>query len=371
MRGTTGGGVSPRPDSDDAARFNGKTSVTSASTGTVTAVLDDSDRKSGASSSSATKSAPAPRREKLSASGRVTRVTEDLFPPGREVRAGKRRRRLAVLVTAGAVVVVTVGAWSLTSRSSTTAGATPAATVANSARTTVAAGTANLALTMRVHVPGSGAMVATGSGAVDLPANASRVAFTFRGRGALSGVQLREVFVGDTIYLSIPQLSSAVAGKPWISQPLTPRALVAPRNSDPGTLLGMLAATGNRVTPLGASTIDGSAVRGYRVTVAPSGLPSGLRGSGLSAGVTRATEEAAGTGADVVTVYVDDHTGMVRSMVADIDLTLGSHPVVAVVTEDLTGYGAPTAVTPPAAAQVLTLSQFRAAVQGATPTVST
>jgi len=224
-----------------------------------------------------------------------------------------------------------------------------------------------------MHIRGAGStpISATGTGAVDLDTDTGRAAFTFQGPGALAGEQLKEVFVGDTIYLSLPQLAGLVPGKPWISQPLTPAALIAPRNSDPDALLAMLGASGNQVVSLGASDIDGTAVDGYRVTVRPAGLEARLAMAGLPAGITAAAEHAAGTSSDAVTVYVADGTGQVRRLVTNVDLSLGSHPVVAAVTEDFGSYGTPAAVSPPPAGQVQTLSQFQSAVQGAAPKVTT
>ena len=133
----------------------------------------------------------------------------------------------------------------------------------------------------------------------------------------------------------------------------------------------MLGASGNQVVALGASQIGGTAVEGYRVTVRPAGLAARLSEAGLPAGITAAAEQAAGTTTDAVTVYVADSTGQVRRLVTDEDLSLGSHPLVAVVTEDLGGYGTPVAVSPPPGPQVQTLSQFQGAVQGTTPKVTT
>ena len=278
---------------------------------------------------------------------------------------------MVVLATVGAVAVAAVAAWSLGGRSSSGTDDTPANAVVSSVRTTVAKGTAALSLTMQIRGAGSTPINATGSGAVDLDTDTGRAVFTFTGPGALAGDQLKEVFVGDTIYLSLPQLSGLVQGKPWISQPLTPTALIAPRNSDPDALVAMLGASGNQVVSLGASDIGGTAVDGYRVTVRPAGLQARLSKAGLPAGITAAAEHAAGTSSDTVTVYVADGTGQVRRLVADVDLSLGSHPVVAVVTEDLSDYGTPAAISSPPAGQVQTLSQFHSAVQGAGPKVTT
>ncbi|MGB7053121.1 MAG: hypothetical protein WBG41_16270, partial [Acidimicrobiales bacterium] len=276
-----------------------------------------------------------------------------------------------IVVLAVAVVAAAAAVWGLSGRSSSGTNDTAAAAVVSSVRATVAKGTAALSLTMQIRGAGSTPINASGTGAVDLDTNTGRAVFTFQGPGALAGDQLKEVFVGDTIYLSLPQLAGLVPGKPWISQPLSPTALIAPRNSDPAALLAMLGASGNQVVSLGTTDIDGTAVDGYRVTVPPAGLQARLSKAGLPAGITAAAEQAAGTSSDSVTVYVANGTGQVRGLVTDVDLSLGSHPVVAVVTEDLGDYGTAAAVSPPPAGQVQTLSQFQAAVQATAPKVTT
>jgi hypothetical protein len=295
--------------------------------------------------------------------------TADLFPPRLANRA-RRGRRLALAITTVAVVAAVLGVWSVAGRSTSSAGAASTA-VTGAVRTTVAAHSAQLAVTMRVRIPGSGVVDATGNGAVDLRTDASRVAFTFRGPGALAGQHLAEVFVGNTIFLSLPKLDGAVAGKPWVSQSLAPGAVIAPGNSDPVAALGMLGSPQNRVVPVGVSTIDGSAVHGYQVTVSPGSLRAGLAHAGLPTGLRKAAEQAVGARPDVITVDVNDTTGTVRRLVTDVALSLGSHPVVAAVTEDFGGYGTRVAVTPPPPGQVLTLTQLQAAVKSTTSTLST
>jgi hypothetical protein len=368
MSGASDGGTFRRLGGDDPAKLNGSATVMGPPSSTGTLVVEGPRTDESLSPPATPKETPARR----SGSAHVRSVpTADLFPPGLKPR---RRGRMVALVTLGVVAVAAVAAvaaWALTGSSSSVNGGTSANAVVSSVRTTVAKGTAALSLTMQVRSAGSTPMIATGSGAVDLGTDASRVLFTFHGPGPLAGEQLKEVFVGDTIYLSLPQLAGLVAGKPWISQSLTPTALIAPRNSDPDALLAMLGAGGNQVVPLGPSHIGGTVVEGYRVTIRPAGLQARLSTAGLPAGITGAAEHAAGTTTDAVTVYIADGTGQVRRLVTDEDLSLGSHPVVAVVTEDLGGYGTSVAVSPPPAAQVQTLSQFQAAAQGAAPKVTT
>ncbi len=369
MPGTFDDGGPEPSGGDDPARLNGSVAGVRApsSAGTGTLVADDPrpEEPSSEAAPAGTKGARAHRRGQVYV---PSSPTADLFPPGLKPR--RRAWRFVVLATVGVAALVAVATWSLSSSPSSSAGSAPATAVVSSVRTTAAKGTAALTLTMQVRGAGSTPVQATGSGAVDLGTDASRVLFTFQSPGALAGDQLKEVFVGDTIYLSLPQLATVVPGKPWISQALTPAALIAPRNSDPGALLAMLGASGNQVVPLGASRIDGTAVHGYEVTVLPAGLRARLARAGLPAGITRAAEDAAGTTTDAITVYVSDGTGQVRRLVTDVDLSLGSHPVVAVVTEDLGAYGTHVSVTPPSAAQVQTLGQYRAAVQGMGPKVS-
>jgi hypothetical protein len=369
VSGATGGGPPAHADDDDATHLNGHAPAGGGRSGTALLTPDDPPAEEDRVDDPSEGAPPVPTRSRRPP---PAGPTEDLFPPGWEARQRRdgRRRRLVVLATAGVAALAAIGTWSVVGRASSPAVAVPATAVMSSVHTTVATGSANLSLTMRVRVPGSGEVDASGTGAVDLHSNEGRLLFTFGGSGPLAGAQLKEVFVGDTIYFSLPQLATLVPGKPWISQPLTSGALITPRNSDPGALLAMLGADGNHVVPLGASTVDGTAVHGYRVTVSPAGLRAKLSQAGLPSGIAGAAAAVAGTAPDVVTVYVADGTGQVRRIAADIDLSLGSNPVVASVTEDLSDYGKPIAVSPPPAAQVITLSQYLSAVQGASPAVS-
>jgi hypothetical protein len=376
MRGTPGAGAS-RPDDGDAARLNGASVRTDGSLdggGVLVEARPDTGTNSSNGDGERARttsvwSGPPPRHRRG-----VPRTslgpTADLFPPGLANRPRRGRRVVLAITIAVAVVAASLGVWSMVGRSTPAAGAASTA-VTNAVRTTVASHTAQLAVTMRVRIPGSGVADATGSGVVDVTTDASQIVLTFRDPGALAGQRLQEVFAGNNSYLSIPQLDGVVAGKPWVKQSLAPGAVIAPGNSDPVAALGMLASPANRVDPLGASTIDGSPVHAYLVTVSAASLRSGLAGAGLPTGLTRAAEEAVGTRPDVVTVDVNDATRTVSRLVTDVDLSLGTHPVVAAVTEDFHGYGLRVAIAPPPAGQVISLPQLQAAVKSTTSTLST
>jgi hypothetical protein len=299
------------------------------------------------------------------AARRMAGPTEDFFPPGLTARRWTRGRIVAV-VLAGIVVVAGGVAWAV----SRSGGPTPTQAVVTAVQRTVAQGPAELSATMVIGSPGAAPTTASGHGVLDVGHGASRLIYTF-GPGALAGERLQEVFVGQTVYLSLPQLADLVPGKPWIAQPLSPGAIIAPRNADLAATLGMLGAAGNRVVDLGATHIDGADTHAYSVTVQPGTVAASSGRADLPGPLVRAASASVGTTPDVVTVYVDDASGSIRRVAADVDLTVGTHPTVARMAVDLRPAGHPTPVTAPPSSAVQTLAQLQAAVAGQSPTLST
>jgi hypothetical protein len=193
------------------------------------------------------------------------------------------------------------------------------------------------------------------------------------GTSGLSGEQLRMVFVGGTLYLSFPQIPAPQAGKPWVSESLASAGPIFPGNSDPAAVLGMLGSEGNHVVDLGPTTVDGTAVTAYRVTVTLAALRAEMSRTNLPAGLARTAEGALGTSSTVVTAYVDGANGSLRRVAADLHLTVGKKTLAASITEDFTHYGAPVSITAPPAGEVVPLGppQPQASAQTTPAQVST
>jgi hypothetical protein len=90
-----------------------------------------------------------------------------------------------------------------------------------------------------------------------------------------SAVDVTEIFLGDTIYLKMPQMSAELGGKTWVKFDLSSMgslgsALVSMVNSaksiDPSQQLQMLLASGN-LHKVGTETVDGVQAAHYAGTV--------------------------------------------------------------------------------------------------------
>ncbi|MGH3415481.1 MAG: hypothetical protein ACRDSS_03340, partial [Actinocrinis sp.] len=93
----------------------------------------------------------------------------------------------------------------------------------------------------------------------------------------MSGVDISEIFVGDTIYMKVPQLASELGGKAWAKIDLsgmgslgsTFQSLIdSAKNTDPTQQLQPLLASGD-VKKIGTETVDGVSADHYSGTVDP------------------------------------------------------------------------------------------------------
>ncbi len=107
------------------------------------------------------------------------------------------------------------------------------------------------------------------------------------------------VFVGDTLYLSFPQVPAPQAGKPWVSESMGSGGPILPaiRTRWPCSACSVRGATTSLT--LGASTVDGTAVHVYRVTVTPAALRAEMSRADIPAGLARTAEQALGTSSTV------------------------------------------------------------------------
>ena len=268
-----------------------------------------------------------------------------------------RRRRTAGAVAAGAALVLaaTLGFVVLGG------GPDAQAAVLNAVNSTLADKTAHLTLDMTVTADGT-SITASGTGSVDFGQDALALDASM----AIEGHQLslNEVMLGGTLYESVPGIGLIEPGKSWVSADLsqftqsttsgTEGALGASDN--PVATLHMLAQQGNTVTSLGPSTVDGTAVQGYAVTIDKNAIEKQVSGTSLPAWVRHSLSGLDFSGIDVQ-VYIDGQ-GQLRREVAGVTMTVASHTLSANVTVDFSDYGTPVDVTAPPPDQVVSLEQF-------------
>lgn len=214
-----------------------------------------------------------------------------------------------------------------------------------------------------VHMTFSGSVVSagvtvnvSGTGAADFSSKAASIHVTGTVAGQQETVTLE--MVGGTAYVQLPAIAAADPGKSWLS--ITPGSSTGFGSSmgnlgtfgDPSAILSMLRSSGAAVTSLGASTLGGTTVQGYRVTMDAASLGAAASALGLPSGATQKV------GRLQVTAYVGGN--LLRSL--DVTET-GQASVSASI--DFHGYGQPVSVQPPAATSVVPFSQF--AASGALP----
>ena len=281
-------------------------------------------------------------------------------------RGGKRprTRRRAVLAGAGvslaaalALIVALVGTGNPGTPASSATGSS-GTVVLTSARSTLAAKTADLHLSMVMRVPGAGQVTGTGDGVVDFGTNSGQVAVQYTGLPGESGMQLMEVYVGQTLYLSTPGISEVVPGKSWISEPVSSSNSMTPGSSNPTAMFQILTDEGDTVTALGPSTIDGQAVHGYHVSIDPATIERELAHSDVPTSVVQQAESMFGGAGIEMSVFVGDDTHLLRRITFSMHLTVRSVSLSAQATEDISNYGTPVSITTPPEDQVVSLPQF-------------
>jgi hypothetical protein len=159
--------------------------------------------------------------------------------------------------------------------------------------------------------------------------------------------------IGPTLYLSVPALTAADGGKPWVSVNLSSYlqkqgngggALGDLSTGDPTQILGLLQQASGDVTTVGPATVDGVATTHYRGTIDLSKTtPSAPAGTSVaSPAQLQQLEHAFGLGSLPVDVWVDSQ-GRARQVQVRLSL-LG---LTVSVTMNLGDFGAPVSVTAP------------------------
>jgi hypothetical protein len=266
------------------------------------------------------------------------------------------RRPLAAAMSLVVVVLVIVGAVTIFG-SSESAGAK----VVNAVTTSLNDGSAHVT----VNLTGSAAdtnVTGTGSGGIDFSNDALQLHLTVGADGQQEPIDA--VYEGGVVYESLPGLGAVAPGKSWLSIDLSSLQKEAAQDpssgslgSNPAVMLQMLAQQGNTVVPLGPSTVDGSAVNGYSVTVNPARAEQQIKKAKLPPWMQLAV-----AGLKVhdlrFKVYVDQ-SGLLRSMVSQVSESTGAAGNVSFSeTLDFSDYGTPVTVTTPPASQVESFEQL-------------
>lgn len=266
---------------------------------------------------------------------------------------------VALLVAAGAAIP-------FTPLNSTGA----SAAMSSALTSTMAEATVQMTFTMTVSAAGTSVHL-SGSGRADLATRSA--AFDLSGASAGQRLTLAMVATGGTVYLQLPASVKLAPGKSWVSYtpphgspaslPGGASGALAPVGT-PSSFLPVLQQAGATVQTLGTSTLAGTEVNGYRITMSAAAIRGAFAKAHLPSSLGQALGPMA-TGASV-TVYVGG--GLVR----EIDIAnqaSSSAPIDVKGTMQFSGYGEPVSVQPPPATSVETVSQLaRTALAGVLPT---
>lgn len=289
-------------------------------------------------------------------------------PPGGSPR---RRRRTLIRVAATGVVVAGVAVGLVVTLGGSDvpgAGVAPARFVSTAAQATLTEHSAHLVVSGTVDAD-SRTVPVSGTGVVDFSSGQCQLSLSF----SVDGVQTaeQEILSGGTLYLSVNAdgqgVSSVVPGKDWIAVPLAMSSSsgIPGATDDPVSQLQQLAASGNTVTSLGTSTIDGTTVSGYAVTISAANLRAATDKEAAALGLSPAEQQQVEQGATAVSpptfdVWIDGND-VVRRVTADVAANTAGQSVAAHLQLDFADFGSAVSVSPPPASQVVSLGDFAAA----------
>ncbi|HVA04175.1 MAG TPA: hypothetical protein VMU64_10545 [Acidimicrobiales bacterium] len=281
----------------------------------------------------------------------------DTFTVGSELPPPRRPwRRLVtgmvavvVLAAAGSVIAVAAG------------GKTAEAAVIDSVNSTMAYRTAHITMNLSAREP-TGTITGTGTGGIDFTNNAMELRFTTD--AATQQITIQAVYLGGSIYENIPGIDQLVPGKSWVSIDLSALGVSASQSTgslgtadNPAAMLRLLTQEGNTVVPLGSSSIEGTPVQGYSVTLNSAAIEKQLADAKLPSWMTAALSHV-DIGDTTVKVFVDG-SGLLRRMSIGLTETVSSSGTVSVNESlDFSDYGSPVDVSAPPADQVMSFEQF-------------
>ena len=252
-----------------------------------------------------------------------------------------------VLVVVAGVVVGTHGSGS---------GSNADAAVVNAVTSAIGDKTAHITIASTVDAAGE-TVKANGTGSADLTDNSLEATLL----GTVSGQQesIKAIYLGGTVYESLPQIAQVAPGKSWISLDLSSLEKDGTQEGlggNPLANLRALALQGNTVSDLGSATVDGESAEGYGVTFSPSVLRSEMDNANLPAWMKQALAHVTVGGASTK-VYIDTAGELVRETTTASE-SVESVTVTTSESVDFSDYGTPVSVTAPEADQVVPISQF-------------
>jgi hypothetical protein len=274
-------------------------------------------------------------------------------PPSKRGRWGMT----ALACLAAAMVVAGVAVFALGSHH-----ATAQTTVAGALSRSFGQRTADVRFTMSGADASGQSLDASGTGTIDFANRSLDLHMTISSLPA----QIEAIFLGSTVYESIPGIATIDPGKSWVSIDLS-AALAAGSgtsggsptfSTNPTEALQLLTQKGAQVTPMGASTVDGVTVQGYTVSYPPNvwdalrvnqNLPSDVRAALANITMTSQVYITRSNQVARVEVAISSPTG------PGIDETL-----------DFSDYGVATSIAPPDGTTVVSFQQFLSDAQSAT-----
>jgi len=242
------------------------------------------------------------------------------------------------------------------------------AAVIDSVNSSMADRTAHVSMNLAVTTP-SATVTGSGTGSIDFSQSAMQLQLTAGVAG--QQIQLQALYIAGTVYEQIPDLDQLIPGKSWISLDLSSLAAAGSQGSstfgagdNPTAMLRLLAQQGNTVVSLGSSTIDGTSVQGYAVTLDPAVIRSELAQAKLPSWMSGALAQV-NIGQTSMKVYVDG-SGLLRRIGIDIAESIASSEKISVDESlDFSDYGAPVSVSAPPSDQVASFEQFLQEAQAA------
>jgi hypothetical protein len=282
------------------------------------------------------------------------------------LRARRRAARGVVLAIA-LVALVLAATLVITSQSGPNA-MTAAAQIRLGARTTLAQHTAVMTISGDVSSDGQSIPI-TGSGYVNLATSVESVSMDLSSSGTAFHEQVLSDGANEYLQMAVngqSEISQLLPGKTWLEI----RTPTSTTSSAPSILaqLQVLTQEGNTVVPLGSSTIDGTAVTGYQVTFSAAALHAAAKRvaslNGVEAQSMNAALQSFAKNPPVLKLWLDA-SHLLRREEVSIGLSTASGTVSGDVTVDLSNYGTPFTVAPPAASTVGSFSSFLAAARAA------
>lgn len=288
----------------------------------------------------------------------------DTFVGGADPAPVRRPRRRVIAGLAALVVVAGAAGTAVVA----SGGKSAEAAVIDSVNSSMADRTAHVSMNLAVTTP-SATVTGSGTGSIDFSQSAMQLQLTAGVAG--QQIQLQALYIAGTVYEQIPDLDQLIPGKSWISLDLSSLAAAGSQGSstfgagdNPTAMLRLLAQQGNTVVSLGSSTIDGTSVQGYAVTLDPAVIRSELAQAKLPSWMSGALAQV-NIGQTSMKVYVDG-SGLLRRIGIDIAESIASSEKISVDESlDFSDYGAPVSVSAPPSDQVASFEQFLQEAQAA------